>query len=961
MGTSRLYPAAPIGAPMTLKRQLGLRDVYAISTGAMFSSGFFLLPGLAFSISGSWMVLAYLCSAIIVLPAMFSKAELASSLSKSGGTYYFLDRSMGPLVGTVGGLGTWVAMGLKNTFALVGCGAYAAIFFDIDMTLVAVVCAVGFVAINIVGAKETAALQRWLVYALVGILALFVMSGLAAVGGEGVIERTRITFSSASGASLDSFATTIALVFVSYAGLTKVVGVVEEIERPDRDVLRGMALSLLTGATIYGVGTYLVVMLCNHETLGTDLTPIASAAGEVFGWLPGRTGVALVFLAAVAAFASTANAGILSASRYLLAMGRDRLISERFAGVGRFRTPTFAVLVTGGFIVLALLTLDVVSIAKLASAFQLLMFALVSAAVIVMRESKIESYAPKVKSPLYPWLQIAGVFLPAALILQLGALSVIFTLVIVAGSVAWYFAYAKDRVQRRGAIRHVFERLGRERDDTLKHEIWSIMKESGLSDPDPYLAVIERAQFVDLEGADTFENIATSAAALLAERIDLEPDAIAARFRQGVHAGLVPITDRLALPHFRTAATKHAEMVVVRARRGIQVTTTNESAPDEVESITVRTLFFLISPEHDPGEHLRILARLAKQVDAPDFSDRWAALKGPEQLRTMLLNQVVTDVADQLTHGGSGPLEDRFVAKPTSGAFQNALCVVQSGAASASTLRLIQHVAETHSVRITVAKVLPDFGPAQAETLEATKSFLETNLVQPVRRLGVDCDVKVLTGRPWVRAIQEAAEGGHDLVLASAAPGEGDGFDSFTRHLLRKCPMPVWVERADRFQGCSRVLAAINAGDETERHGSLNEKILRVAQMIAARANAELHVVQAWSLLGEELFVSRGAPKDEVSYAKNQERARISEGLHSIIDSLDLTPHEIHFVEGDPSEVVPSIAASQSIDLVVMGTVGRSGLAGRFIGTTAEDVLRRLRCGVVAVKPTGFRSPVRKL
>ena len=93
-----------------LKKDLGLFDVFAISTGAMFSSGFFLLPGLAAAQAGPAVVLAYLLASFFILPAMFSMAELSTAMPRAGGAYYFLDRSLGPIMGTVGGLGTWLAL-----------------------------------------------------------------------------------------------------------------------------------------------------------------------------------------------------------------------------------------------------------------------------------------------------------------------------------------------------------------------------------------------------------------------------------------------------------------------------------------------------------------------------------------------------------------------------------------------------------------------------------------------------------------------------------------------------------------------------------------------------------------------------------------------------------------------------------------------------------------------------------
>ena len=124
--------------PKRLRKELGLFDVYAISTGAMFSSGFFLLPGLAAAKTGPSVALAYLVAGLFILPAMFSVAELATAMPRAGGAYYFLDRALGPLVGTVGGLGTWFALGLKSAFALVGMGAYLGIYTEIPIKPLAI-------------------------------------------------------------------------------------------------------------------------------------------------------------------------------------------------------------------------------------------------------------------------------------------------------------------------------------------------------------------------------------------------------------------------------------------------------------------------------------------------------------------------------------------------------------------------------------------------------------------------------------------------------------------------------------------------------------------------------------------------------------------------------------------------------------------------------------------------------
>ncbi len=430
-------PPGPGAAPHRLRKELGLLDVYAISTGAMFSSGFFLLPGLAAAQTGPSVVLAYLVAGVLIMPAMFCVAELATAMPRAGGAYYFLDRSLGPMVGTVGGVGTWLALVLKSAFALVGMGAYLSLYFDVPVRVLAVVLTGVFAVVNLVGAKETGALQRWLVATLLVIMALFVSVGLADVASRapGVVLAERFTPLMPYGPA--EFFSTVGFVFVSYAGLTKVASVAEEVREPHRNIPRGMMLSLATTSVVYGLGVFVMVAVLPPESLRSDLTPVATTMA-VLDPLPGGAGVALVVVAAIAAFASTGNAGILSASRYPLAMARDRIVPTAFASLGPSGTPWLAVAATALLMVAAILLLPVSDIAKLASAFQLLLFALLSVAVVVMRESRIASYDPAYRSPFYPWIQVAGFAAPLWLIAEMGQIAILFTLGVVAATVWWY-------------------------------------------------------------------------------------------------------------------------------------------------------------------------------------------------------------------------------------------------------------------------------------------------------------------------------------------------------------------------------------------------------------------------------------------------------------------------------------------------------------------------------------------
>lgn len=542
------------------------------------------------------------------------------------------------MVGTVGGLGTWLALVLKSAFALVGMGAYLAIYFDVPIQPLAVALTLAFMTINIVGAKETSGLQRLLVTALVGILAFFIVQGLAEVFSLGFGEVTRDRFTPFLAFGISGFMGTVGFVFVSYAGLTKVASVSEEIRDPDRNIPLGMTLSLATAAVVYTVGVYIIVAVLPAESLRDDLTPVATAADAFFDWLPGGWGVGLIVVAAIAAFASTGNAGIMSASRYPLAMARDHLMPDRFATLGRFRTPTFAIVVTAALMVAAILLLDVANIAKLASAFQLLLFSLLSLAVVIMRESGIEGYDPGYRSPLYPWMQIFGFLSPLWLIAEMGELAMLFTFALVGVTIGWYFRYARDRVERTGAIFHTFARLGTLRHTGLDQELRSIVREKGLREEDPWDRVIARAPVVECPDPIEMPALARLAAEHLAPRVGAPVEVLRSGLLSGMEAGYMPVSQGAALPHVRLEGIPEPVMLLVRAHGGLHAWSEVHDVLRE-ELAAVRAVLFLVSPEDDAGLHLRLLGYLATRVDDSSFLGHWMAARGPAELRESLLRE----------------------------------------------------------------------------------------------------------------------------------------------------------------------------------------------------------------------------------------------------------------------------------------------------------------------------------
>lgn len=608
-----------------LKRELSLLNVYAIATGTTLSAGFFLLPGLAAAQVGPALIVSYLIAALPLVPAMFSIVELATAMPRAGGVYYFLDRSLGPLVGTVGGVGTWLAVALKAAFALIGMGAYLSLFFsDLPIGGVAIAFTLVIGGLCLYGARTSGGFQVLLVVGLLTILALFVGGGLPRVHASHFAD----FFAPGAGQILS----TAGFVYISYVGVTTVASLAEEVENPERNLPLGVFLALGTAILVYGLGTFVIVGLVPPEQLAGDLTSVATAADA----LVGRWGVVAVSLAAILAFTSVANAGLLSASRVPLAMSRDHLAHPSLRHLGPRGTPTYSILLTVGLVLAILLFLDPAYIAKVASAFQLTVFALVSLAVIVMRESGIDSYDPGYRSPGYPWMQLAGIVAPGVLIVEMGAGPGLLCIALVAASSAYYFAYARHRIDRAGALFHVFERLGRRRSAGLDPELRSLLKEKGLRAEDPFEEVVARAQTIEADASMRFEDAVARASELLAQRLHLFPDNLREGFLQGTRVGATPVERGVALPHLRITGVESPELVLVRSRTGMEVQIGNPFAEAPL-SEPVTAICFLISAEHDPARHLRLLAHIASRVDEESFQSDWLAAADAHAIKEVLL------------------------------------------------------------------------------------------------------------------------------------------------------------------------------------------------------------------------------------------------------------------------------------------------------------------------------------
>ena len=240
---------------------------------------------------------------------------------------------------------------------------------------------------------------------------------------------------------------------------------------------------------------------------------------------------------------------------------------------------------------------------------------------------------------------------------------------------------------------------------------------------------------------------------------------------------------------------------------------------------------------------------------------------------------------------------------------------------------------------------------------------------------GREVPSRVVVGKAFVEIIRHVIASGCDFVVKTAEPPSGIHrflFQSTDQHLLRKCPQPVWLQTPDARPVPKCVIAAVDVdvwdAAEPETLLALNRRVLDTARRVAAPSGAEVFALHAWDAAGEGLvwaFASRAdAQKATEAYIEEMLDARhnaMSRLLDSLVEDATVgagTPIVPRLVRGAPEQVIEQQARQLGADVVVMGTVARTGLGGVIIGNTAENIINNLECPVIAVKPDGFVSPL---
>ncbi len=606
-----------------LPRQLRSIDVFCIAAGAMISSGLFILPGLVYAKVGPALILVYILAGIVILPALFAKAELATAMPRAGGSYFFIERSMGSAAGTIGGLASWFSLSLKSAFALVGIGAFATLInpsiTNWQIKLIAVTFCVFFTILNLTSVKLTGRIQVFLVLTLIAALFLYILRGTMSLDVHRYTPfmplDKRLLFAA------------VGMVFISFGGLTKVASIGEEVRNPARNIPYGMILAFCVVLLLYGLTIFVTTGLLDGTEFAHSLTPISSGGYKIFG----NPGSLIMALAAILAFVSTANAGILSASRFPMAMSRDQLLPEFFARVNkRFNTPHFSIIFTGIFMLAVILFLDLENLIKVASTMKIILFILVLIACIIMRESRIMNYKPAFTSPLYPWIQIAGIISYTFFLYAMGTVAFLTTAVFILLSILWHKIYVHEKNVRKSALIHIVERVTAKEiaGDSLAAELRGILKERDEIIEDRFDKLVKKCEIIDIGRQTAITDFFSLVAGKIAGRLNIDAkkllDSLLAREKEST----TEVRPGLAIPHITIDGEHKFELVVVRCEAGINFT---KDLPP------VYAAFILVGSRDERNFHLRALSAIAQISQNVDFDKNWLRAKNIEELRDIIL------------------------------------------------------------------------------------------------------------------------------------------------------------------------------------------------------------------------------------------------------------------------------------------------------------------------------------
>jgi mannitol/fructose-specific phosphotransferase system IIA component (Ntr-type) len=422
---------------------------------------------------------------------------------------------------------------------------------------------------------------------------------------------------------------TASFVFISYGGLTKVAALSEEVKNPGKNLPLGMVLSIIITAVIYTLVIYVTIGASDVYFLEKTLIPISNGAGVIGGlWLK-----VIISVGAFFAFVSTANAGVMTASRYPMSMSRDNLLPSLFEKISpKYKTPYIAILFTGAFMISSIWFLKLEVLVKVASAVLILLYMFSNLTLILFRESKILSYKPKFHSPFYPYVQIIGIIGGVFLLIEMGSKIVFLMGIFLLLAGLWYKFYAQKEVSQDTALIYALERLvSKDKElasDSLLTELKDIVVERDEMAEDRVHQLIEESDVLDIEEAMSAKKFFKEISGVLAGKVEADPRELCSQLVEREKESSTVIRDGLAIPHVILHDRKKTfKVLLVRAKEGIIF------PKDKLAHI----IFILAASQDERNLHLKVLAAIAQITHNPKFDQKWMEAKSIEELKSFVL------------------------------------------------------------------------------------------------------------------------------------------------------------------------------------------------------------------------------------------------------------------------------------------------------------------------------------
>ncbi|AHG01715.1 amino acid transporter (plasmid) [Halostagnicola larsenii XH-48] len=445
-----------------LAKDLGLISAMTIGIGTMIGAGIFVLPGVAANTAGPIVVVSFIVGGLVAMVNALSVSELGTAMPKAGGGYYYINKALGPMFGSIAGMGDWMGLAFASAFYCIGFGQYLVEFVSLPgvafltpIQLGALIAGGVFVGINYIGAKETGGIQTVIVFTLLAILTVFAFAGFTSFDYS-----TLLAEGGFAPFGVGAILPATALVFVSFLGYAKIATVAEELQNPGRNLPIAIIGSVAIVTVIYGVLVTTMLGVIPWPDLSQD-APVAQAAEVAFPSSLGPIGgvaagaVAVMTVGALLATASSANASILASARINFAMGRDKIVTNWLNEIHpQFATPYRSIIVTGGLIIvfIALLGQEIEILAKAASVLHLIVYALMNVALIIFREADVPEYDPEFRVPFYPITPILGAVLSLGLVAFMDTYEIALAAAFVLAAILWYFVYARHKTTRDGVL-----------------------------------------------------------------------------------------------------------------------------------------------------------------------------------------------------------------------------------------------------------------------------------------------------------------------------------------------------------------------------------------------------------------------------------------------------------------------------------------------------------------------------